>query len=429
MGNINAILYSFIFVPVFLMMISSYVGNKAKGKSSRSFSVVLAFDCIMLFLQTVAEHLLYRMNTNQYEPYMKYVQKGFKAGGDVAFILVLLFFVRYVIDYIGEKQQVSYKAFYICSVICIPTIIMWALTSFNGIIYSKEGEVSRKGPYFHIGMLGLYAMYLAIILLIMYYRQAFRPEVLLSFLGFAFIPLSGTLFRRYTKASLLPVFLTYAIMMVQGFVQRSRYIQMQYQAEELERMKLDATVSQIRPHFIYNTLNAIYALCDISSDKAKEAIATFAEYLRGAFRLRENRDLIPFEQELNHIKNYLTIEKLRFEEALDVSYDIRFTDFYVPPLSVQPIVENSVRHGIGKKVEGGSISISAYSEGDSIIVRIEDTGKGFDADAVKEGRYEDGEKHIGLESSKYRLNRLCDASLSIESTIGKGTRITITIPK
>lgn len=429
MANINSILYSFIFVPVFLVLISSYVGNKAKGKSSRSFSVVLAFDCVMLILQALANYLEHQMQIVEYEPYVWYVQKTLKACGDVAFIMVLLSFARYVIDYIGEKQKVTYVALYIYYALGIPTSVIWAITSFNGFIYKRVDGVSYKGPYFTIGMLGLYAIYLSMIILIVHYRHAFRPEVLVSFLSFASIPLAGTIFRRYTKASLLPVFLTYSILLVQGFVQRSRYIQMQYQAEEIERMKLSAMVDQIRPHFIYNTLNAIYALCDISSDKAKEAITTFAEYLRGAFRLRENKDLIPFEQELKHIKNYLYIEKLRFEDSLDISYDIRFMDFYVPPLSLQPLVENSVRHGIGKKVEGGSISISSYSEGDSIIVLIEDTGKGFDVKAVSEGRYEDGEKHIGLENSKYRLNKLCDAELSIDSVLGQGTRVTITIPK
>ncbi|MBR5360927.1 MAG: sensor histidine kinase, partial [Lachnospiraceae bacterium] len=76
---------------------------------------------------------------------------------------------------------------------------------------------------------------------------------------------------------------------------------------------------------------------------------------------------------------------------------------------------------------GGSICISSFSEGDSIIIRIEDTGKGFDANAVKEG--EDRENHIGLENSKYRLKKLCDADLKVDSTVGKGTCVTITIPK
>ncbi|MBO6163138.1 MAG: histidine kinase [Eubacterium sp.] len=123
---------------------------------------------------------------------------------------------------------------------------------------------------------------------------------------------------------------------------------------EKERFEAEVQVmvSQIRPHFVYNTLSSIAILCDIDPKTAKEAAITFAKYLRVNMDALKQKAPVPFAVELEHLKNYLYIEKLRFADALNVEYDIQTTDFELPILSIQPLAENAVKHGVGMKKYG-----------------------------------------------------------------------------
>ena len=108
-------------------------------------------------------------------------------------------------------------------------------------------------------------------------------------------------------------------------------------------------VSQIRPHFMYNALSSIAALCKLDPDTAYDATITFSDYLRGNMDSLKQTAPIPFEKELEHLKKYLHIEKMRFGNKLNIVYDICATDFEIPQLTVQPLAENAVKHGISKK--------------------------------------------------------------------------------
>lgn len=176
--------------------------------------------------------------------------------------------------------------------------------------------------------------------------------------------------------------------------------------------------------FLYNTLTAIGCLCDIDSSRAKKAIIDFSEYLRGNLDSLSRTALIPFEKELSHISIYLSLEKMRFEEELTVQYDLTVKNFLLPPLTVQPLVENAVRHGISKKEDGGIIIIATKDTGKYIEITVTDNGAGFDMDKLdKEDRV-----HVGLQNVRKRLQIQCGGSLKIESSPGNGTRVTLAIP-
>ncbi len=134
---------------------------------------------------------------------------------------------------------------------------------------------------------------------------------------------------------------------------------------------------------------------------------------------------MPFTQELEHLKKYLYIEKLRFDDLLNIEYDIQTTDFMLPLLSVQPLVENAVKHGVGMKEDGGTVRISTRETETAYEVIISDDGVGFDVDAQKN----DGRSHIGMENSQKRLHDMCGGEVIIESVVGKGTTATVTLPK
>ena len=125
------------------------------------------------------------------------------------------------------------------------------------------------------------------------------------------------------------------------------------------------------------------------------------------------------------MKTYIWLEQLRFGEDLLVEYEIGCENFHIPPLSLQPLVENAVKHGLGQKEEGGTVKICTAEQDDAWIICVEDDGVGFDVATVKN----DGRLHIGVDNVRYRLESMCNGSLVIESEIGTGTRATIRIPK
>ena len=196
--------------------------------------------------------------------------------------------------------------------------------------------------------------------------------------------------------------------------------------KELYEAKVNVMVSQIQPHFMYNALTSIAMMCTIDPETAQEATVTFADYLRGNMDSLKQTAPVPFEMELEHLKKYLYIEQLRFGKKLQVEYDLPVMNFRVPMLSIQPLVENAVKHGVGMKKKGGTVVISTRETDTAYQVIIRDDGVGFDPDAKKEP---DGRSHVGMENTRKRLMDLCGAGIITESVIGEGTTVTITLPK
>lgn len=196
--------------------------------------------------------------------------------------------------------------------------------------------------------------------------------------------------------------------------------------KEAYEAKVAVMTSQIRPHFMYNALTSIAMMCQIDPEKAQEATINFAKYLRGNMDSLKQTKPVPFETELDHLKKYLYIEQLRFGKKLNVVYDIQTSDFKLPMLSVQPLVENAVKHGVGMKKKGGTVTISTAETDTAFIVTISDDGVGFDMNALKK---DDGRSHVGMENTRTRLREMCGAEIKIESTVGVGTTATITLPK
>ena len=197
------------------------------------------------------------------------------------------------------------------------------------------------------------------------------------------------------------------------------------QEMELEKSRTAVMRSQIQPHFLFNSLTAIAMLCEKDPKLAKETAITFADYYRGNLRAIDRTEPIHFQQELEHLKMYLFIQQQRFGDYLKVVFDIETTDFLIPALSIQPLVENAVKHGVGAREEGGTVTITVREKSDSFQITVADDGVGFDPKAIDNRE----RQHIGLENVRNRLLLMCDATLSIDSIIGQGTTITISLPK
>ena len=192
---------------------------------------------------------------------------------------------------------------------------------------------------------------------------------------------------------------------------------------QLTESRLSTMMSQIRPHFIYNTLGSIEQLCKLDPPKAGELVHNFSKYLRGNFGELDNPKPILMSQEMQHVHHYVRIENVRFPD-MTFTFEMNSSDFRIPALTVQPIVENAIKHGLMKLTKGGNIRVISEETDTDYRILVEDDGVGFDTGAIKEDR-----GHVGLRNIRERLKVMVNGSLEIESTVGVGTRVLIKIPK
>ena len=193
----------------------------------------------------------------------------------------------------------------------------------------------------------------------------------------------------------------------------------------LERNRNNLLLAQIKPHFINSNLAVIRSLCYEEPEKAVEMLDHFSGYLRENIQQIDDMQLVSFEREMESVDNFVYLEMQRFPDKIEVIKDIRVNDFFVPPLSVQTIVENAIRHGISMTGKKGTVRISTLAKDNNIIVKIEDNGKGFDVDSVEF----DGINHVGIKNVANRLKRILNGKIKVESEVGYGTTVTFYIPK
>ena len=192
---------------------------------------------------------------------------------------------------------------------------------------------------------------------------------------------------------------------------------------ELKDSRISIMLSQIQPHFIYNTLGTIERMCLKDPQKAFELVRNFSLYLRGNFSELDSVTPIRFTEELKHVEYYVNIEKVRFPD-MRIEYDVEATEFVLPALSVQPLVENAIKHGLMRLETGGTVKIHSYETPTHFCVEVTDDGVGFDTDAPI-----DEKKHVGLRNIRGRLKAMVNGALVLESKPGVGTKAMIMIPK
>ncbi|MGM9971364.1 MAG: sensor histidine kinase [Anaeroplasmataceae bacterium] len=259
-----------------------------------------------------------------------------------------------------------------------------------------------------------------------------RYNIILSIIiqSFFIIDFLLNVFKLYngvilSKIGFIFIFITALIILFVFIPQNFLAIEKQRELKaELEKTKTTIMLSQIQPHFLYNTLASIRYLCKKDPIKAQEALDDFSSYLRGNMQSLEEQ-IIPFSKELLHIKTYLKLEEMSFGDKLNIEFDIEEDDFSLPCLTVQPFVENAVKHGVCVRESGGNIKIQTKRKDDYIYIIITDDGVGFDTNIINENK----DNHIGIRNVINRLEHMKYGDVSIESDIGHGTKVVIRIFK
>ena len=314
--------------------------------------------------------------------------------------------------------------------------LLWALTGLNAILYTTafysgicfridENNVFFRGP---LNCACLVLCVFLVLQLVMSSYETFHPHRKLE----KTVPLLiSALILAATAADMLShsneAVSWLNISLVSSCVFFYIWLHMQYAREHEQAMqteqRIQIMISQIQPHFLYNTLSTIQALCRIDPEKAFETTEKFGSYLRMNIDSLSQASLIPFEKELEHTRTYADIEMMRFP-YIHISYDIQEDDFHLPALSIQPIVENAIRHGVRGRYNG-SVEVTTRSDENEIIITVTDNGKGFNPDEAEtaEGT------HIGLRNVRERIGMLCGGTLSVESSEGMGCTVSIRLPR
>lgn len=191
---------------------------------------------------------------------------------------------------------------------------------------------------------------------------------------------------------------------------------------EIERDKNALLLAQISPHFVYNCLSVIRYLCRQDREEAVDTIDHFSDYLRYNMEMMTKNECVPFDMELKLVDDYLFMEEKRFGDKIRITKNIETADFMIPPLTLQPLIENAIKHGLLAKKTGGNLAITVKCKDQRICICIEDDGIGFDTSILETM---DQSRHIGIINARTRLKNMAGGTLEIESAVGTGTKVKI----
>lgn len=415
--NIGLLLFAAL-VTIFLL-IGSMIDKNRNRPFMKRFIYLLVFHIVMLFCEAA-------MRVYEGISAMIPLTELFFMLSFCFSYVVVAFYAYCLVGFVKEREDVSWKYAHIIALLCIVPVLLSLVSTFNGMLFyfDAEGWLRYTKWYPLINLFDQFIFMLEI-LLVVKYRKQLTSKGVFSLLTFCLLPLFVMPLSKIWDTTPIYLASTLSLIVLYMLFHGELTRQLAEKEKQLSESRIAIMVSQIQPHFLYNALNSIYHLCGKDKDMAQQAISDFSDYLRMNLKSLDYTGPIPFTEELKHVKAYLHLEKMRFEEELNIVYDIGPTGFQLPALTVQPIMENAIKHGIFPKSNGGTVKLATRETSECYEIMISDNGVGFRPGDKKE----DGKSHIGIRNVRQRLEEMCGAELEISSILGVGTKVTIRIPK
>lgn len=389
----------------------------------RLYIRLLICNTVLLFCDAAA--WLYKGRTDPFSFFMVRISNFlvFSLG-----YLMLALFTRYLTSFLSTKcGRATRIPLYAMSGMMLVALCLVVLSQFNDMYYLiDEQNIYHRQRWFWLSQTFGVAGLILNSWLLFHYRNKLNRKEIWTFGAYICLPLTALLFQiLFYSIAVLYLATTICLLCIYISIQMALSQEAAQKEIELEGTRTALMLSQIQPHFLYNVLVGIKELCDTGEQQTtSKALEHFAYYLRGNLTFLLDKRLIPFAQEVSHVKDYLYLEQMRFEDKLRIMWDLQFTDFLLPSLTLQPIVENAVRHGITEKKDGGTLIIRSEETDDTVTVFVTDDGVGFDVTEAKD----DGRTHIGISNVKNRLAAQCGGWLLVESKRGTGTTVKIILP-
>ena len=316
------------------------------------------------------------------------------------------------------------------------SLLLWAVYAAlefvnlgNGMLYSvNDANVYSRGPLYTLQMLPPLAIMAVNLIALWRRRDRLSGRQKNAFALYVIIPSVCMLIQSGSLGVHLIALGTVAaaLIMFANIIadHREKYLM---QEAENARLKMDILMAQIQPHFLFNSLTAIKYLIGRDPAKADECMTYFMKYLRKNMDSLTSDRPIPFRDELEHVKGYIELQKMRFGDELQAEYDIECEDFMLPPLVLVPLVENAVSYGVRRNDDrSGRVTIRTRKKPGRIELTVEDDGPGFVPDALPDDKER---SHIGIKNVRERVEKISGGELIISSETGKGTRATIVLPQ
>lgn len=405
-------------IAILSIHIFNFLVKKNKRKDECALGNFLIFTCIH-FLSYLVFTLIQLKYTSNWFVITSYTV--FYIFNNLEVFFLFLYMLAYCEIDKKIKQKLQITNFILLGIFVVLDIIN---------IFTKIFFFAKGGKYYRSDTMIISQGYQFVMLGIVFFVALLNKRLLrrekAAFFIYCFFPLVAIILQNIFKGyaiAYLSIILTTEVLFF--FLNVQRNMQLIEEQEKAKDARIRVMMSQIQPHFIYNSLSSISTLISLDPKKAQESLDDFTEYLRHNISSLTEVKLIPFEDEFRHITTYVSLEKVRFGERLTVEYDIKARDFLVPPLSIQPVVENAIKHGILKKVDGGKLIFKTYETERSNIVEVNDDGVGFNIENVDFG----SNKHFGINNIKDRLKGMCSGELHIDSALGKGTTVKIVFYK
>ena len=310
-------------------------------------------------------------------------------------------------------------------VVMMVFILLWISSFYNHIFFVINPDGSHYYTVFHpLSQTGILLILLPDFLVILKEWKKMGTKNSLFWLS---LPAVALIVRYFDLTYDLPLVYPTIALFLLGifiFVNAEMDSDVEKKLMEVRESMGKVMVSQIQPHFLYNVLNSISILCHRNPEKASVVTDKFAKFLRWNINSVYSKEPVSIAEEISHTETYLELEKERFGDILTVEWDVEDTSFFIPPLVLQPLVENAVRHGVCQKEDGGTVSIRIFTSDSVHMIVISDDGVGFDPSSS----ISDDKLHVGLSYAREQVEDICNGEMDVESEIGKGTRITLALP-
>lgn len=417
----DTLLYAYFFIggALFLLVLLGLVASivfPTLDKRSKLFFISSFSILILSIIAYVIDLFVYT------DPNLAWVERII-AFIETFFPSVLMPILTVYVLHCCNKNARKSAIFFINLGLCATLFILLIITQFtDGIYYFTEENEFVRGQFYWVLIVPMLALIALNLIEIIRERKFFDKRYFIAFLIYL-IPLLVVMTLQVFVSVFILIVLAISISALSMFGvimgdQIEKYLRQQ---KEIADQRSSIAVLQMRPHFIYNTMTSIYYLCEQDPVKAQQVTLDFTTYLRKNFNAITGKEPIPFVEELEHTRAYLAVVKAQYEDNLLVEFDTPHTQFRVPPLTLQPLVENSVKYGLNvDSTEPLRVSIKTEKVDNGSVIVVSDTGPGI-------SNKDNGEPHTALNNIRERLSAI-KGTLTISPNENGGTIVSIYIP-
>lgn len=417
----DILIYAYFFVggALFLLVLLGLVASSIFPTLNKRSKVFFISSFSLMIISIVAYVIDVFIYTN---PTLAWVERI------IAFIETLLpsllmpILTVYVLHCCNKSARKNH-IFYINIALCLVLFILLIITQFTDVIYYfTNNNQFIRGDFYWVLIVPMLVLIAINIGLIINKRKELEKKYFIAFLIYLLPLLIVMTLQAFISVFIyIVVAVSISALSMFSIIMTDQVEQYLRQQKEIADQRSSIAVLQMRPHFIYNTMTSIYYLCKQDPNKAQQVTLDFTTYLRKNFNAITSKEPIPFVEELEHTRAYLAVVQAQYEDNLLVEFDTPHTQFRVPPLTLQPLVENSVKYGLNiDSTEPLKVSVKTEKVDNGSVIIVSDTGPGI-------SNKDNGEPHIAL-------NNICERLLAIKGTLtispneNGGTIVSIYIP-